>query len=71
MNDLKVLFFFGFLDRKTSRSQSNLLEIIQLSSHKEMPRKGLRLIFPDALFPFAFVYKDEVSIFSLVLFFGS
>ncbi|PIN25902.1 Nuclear pore complex, Nup160 component [Handroanthus impetiginosus] len=46
---------------KTSKSQSNLLEILELCSHKEISRIGLRLVFPDALFPFAFVCKDEIN----------
>ncbi|KAI3448399.1 hypothetical protein Pfo_005064 [Paulownia fortunei] len=44
---------------KTRKSQSNLLEILELCSHKEISRIGLRLMFPDALFPFAFICKDE------------
>ncbi|KAK6121287.1 hypothetical protein DH2020_044990 [Rehmannia glutinosa] len=49
---------------KTKTSQSNLLEILELCSHKELSRIGLRFIFPDALFPFAFICKDESKIAS-------
>ncbi|XP_051132584.1 nuclear pore complex protein NUP160 [Andrographis paniculata] len=44
---------------KTSKAQPNFLEIIELSSSKELSRSGLRLIFPDSIFPFAFIYRDE------------
>ncbi|KAL9141071.1 hypothetical protein ABFS82_14G078800 [Erythranthe guttata] len=46
---------------KTSKTQSNLLDIVELRSHKEFSRIGLRLMFPDALFPFAFICKDETK----------
>ncbi|KAL3651476.1 hypothetical protein CASFOL_004478 [Castilleja foliolosa] len=49
---------------KTSASQTNSLEILELCSHKEISGTGLRLIFPDALFPFAFIFKDESKIAS-------
>lgn len=49
--------------RKTSRSRANVLEILKLGSHKEISTIGLRLVFPDALFPFAFISKlDEVCL---------
>ncbi|XP_022868094.1 nuclear pore complex protein NUP160-like isoform X2 [Olea europaea var. sylvestris] len=46
---------------KTCKIQSNMLEILELSSYKEIPRIGIRIIFPDALFPFAFICKDEAK----------
>lgn len=46
---------------KTCKIQSNMLEILELSSYKEIPRIGIRIIFPDALFPFAFICKDEAT----------
>ncbi|KAL1554859.1 nuclear pore complex protein NUP160-like isoform X1 [Salvia divinorum] len=42
---------------KTSRSQGNVLEIVQLCSHKDTSTIGLRLVFPEALFPFAYICK--------------
>ncbi|XP_073287556.1 nuclear pore complex protein NUP160 isoform X2 [Primulina huaijiensis] len=44
---------------KTSKSHSNILELMELSNNSEIPRIGLRLIFPDTLFPFAFICKNE------------
>ncbi|KAL8541895.1 hypothetical protein ACS0TY_002951 [Phlomoides rotata] len=44
---------------KTRKARSNVLEILELGSCKEISRIGLQLTFPDALFPFAFIYKDE------------
>ncbi|KAL2491059.1 SUPPRESSOR OF AUXIN RESISTANCE1 [Abeliophyllum distichum] len=46
---------------KTCKIQSNMLEILELSSYKEIPRIGIRIIFPDSLFPFAFICKDEAN----------
>ncbi|KZV47381.1 hypothetical protein F511_07795 [Dorcoceras hygrometricum] len=43
---------------KTSKSQSNILELLELSNNNEISRIGLRLIFPDTLFPFAFICKN-------------
>ena len=33
---------------------------MELCAHKEFPRTGIRILFPDALCPFAFICKDEV-----------
>ncbi|XP_047946839.1 nuclear pore complex protein NUP160 isoform X2 [Salvia hispanica] len=41
---------------KTSRSKAHVLEILQL---KDTPTIGLRLVFPDSLFPFAFICKSR------------
>ncbi|XP_057768055.1 nuclear pore complex protein NUP160 [Salvia miltiorrhiza] len=47
---------------KTSRSQANVLEILELCSHKDTPTIGLRLVFSNALFPFAFICRlDETN----------
>ncbi|EPS67092.1 hypothetical protein M569_07685 [Genlisea aurea] len=48
----------SYLIWKTSKARPNYLEIIELCFQKQMPRIGLRFIFPDALFPFAFICKD-------------
>lgn len=53
--------------RKTRKTRSNVLEILKLGSSKEISRIGLQLMFPDALFPFAFIYKDEVFLSSVTL----
>lgn len=44
-----------------------MLEILELGSSKDVSRIGLQLTFPDALFPFAFIYKDEVILSSINL----
>ncbi|GER54989.1 suppressor of auxin resistance [Striga asiatica] len=49
---------------KISASQTNVLEILELCSHKKMFGTGLRLIFADALHPFAFICKDESKVTS-------
>ncbi|QCE06004.1 nuclear pore complex protein NUP160 [Vigna unguiculata] len=37
------------------------LELLELAASKEFPRVGLRFTFPDALCPFAFICKNEIS----------
>ncbi|KAL9318881.1 hypothetical protein ACSQ67_015398 [Phaseolus vulgaris] len=37
------------------------LELLELGASKEFPRVGLRFTFPDALCPFAFICKNEIS----------
>ncbi|CAA0833564.1 SUPPRESSOR OF AUXIN RESISTANCE1 [Striga hermonthica] len=49
---------------KISASQTNVLEILELCSHKKIFGTGLRLIFADALHPFAFICKDESKVAS-------
>lgn len=40
-----------------------MLEILELCSHKDTSTIGLRLVFPDAIFPFAFICKlNEVCL---------
>ncbi|XP_073150700.1 nuclear pore complex protein NUP160 isoform X2 [Henckelia pumila] len=49
---------------KISKSHSNILELLELSNNNEIPSIGLRLIFPDTLFPFAFICKNEEKLAS-------
>ncbi|KAF2314379.1 hypothetical protein GH714_025859 [Hevea brasiliensis] len=35
------------------------IELLELSANKEFPRIGLRIAFPDALCPFAYICKNE------------
>lgn len=37
----------------------HILELLQLSSHKEFPRVGLRISFPHALCPFAYICQNQ------------
>lgn len=37
-----------------------MLDILEIYGSKEFPKFGLRIIFPDVLFPFAFICRDEV-----------
>ncbi|MQL92399.1 hypothetical protein Taro_025019 [Colocasia esculenta] len=37
----------------------NAVEMIEICPQREFPESGLRLIFPESLFPFAFVCRDE------------
>lgn len=40
-----------------------MLEIVRICSHKDTSTNGLRLVFPEALFPFACICKlDEVCL---------
>ncbi|KAJ4792289.1 Nuclear pore complex protein NUP160 [Rhynchospora pubera] len=43
------------------KSIPNALELFDVSPSKEFPSSGLRLVFKDALYPFAFLYKNEVK----------
>lgn len=49
--------------RKICRSQPNVLEIMEFCGHKEFPKTGLQIVFPEALFPFAVICKNEVCHF--------
>ena len=40
-----------------------MLEVIELSASKEFPSFGLRLVFQEALCPFAFLCEREVDSF--------
>ncbi|KAJ9153482.1 hypothetical protein P3X46_026915 [Hevea brasiliensis] len=37
------------------------IELLELSANKEFPRIGLRIAFPDALCPFAYICKNEIG----------
>ncbi|XP_059313417.1 nuclear pore complex protein NUP160 [Lycium ferocissimum] len=50
---------------KICRSQPNVLEIIEFCGHKEFPKTGLQIIFPEALFPFAMICKNEMAFSSV------
>ncbi|KAI3923172.1 hypothetical protein MKW92_020270 [Papaver armeniacum] len=41
------------------KNQPNALELIEFSASEEFPKTGLRLIFQDALSPFAFICKNK------------
>ncbi|KAL3538416.1 hypothetical protein ACH5RR_001782 [Cinchona calisaya] len=47
---------------KTCKSQPNVLEILEICGDKEFPKIGLRVLFPDTLFPFAYIQKDETNL---------
>ncbi|THG12689.1 hypothetical protein TEA_026816 [Camellia sinensis var. sinensis] len=47
--------------RRIHKDQPNALEIQELYGYKEFPEIGLRIIFPDALCPFALICKDETN----------
>ncbi|KAG9144646.1 hypothetical protein Leryth_020942 [Lithospermum erythrorhizon] len=44
---------------RISASEPNVLKITELYGDKEFPRNGLRIVFRDALLPFAFICKNE------------
>ncbi|RVW42695.1 Nuclear pore complex protein NUP160 [Vitis vinifera] len=46
--------------RRIHKSQPCALDLVELCAHKEFPRTGIRILFPDALCPFAFICKDEI-----------
>ncbi|KAF5180787.1 Nuclear pore complex protein [Thalictrum thalictroides] len=50
-----------YLIWRIHKSLPNTIEVMELTACNEVPRIGLRLIFPDALSPFAFICKDETS----------
>ncbi|RDX92690.1 Nuclear pore complex protein NUP160, partial [Mucuna pruriens] len=47
--------------RRIHKAQPQSLELLELAASTEFPRVGLRLTFPDALCPFAFICKNEVT----------
>ena len=49
------------LPRRLHKNLPNVLEVVELFPHKEFPETGLHIVFQDALCPFAFVCKNEVS----------
>ncbi|KAL5715188.1 hypothetical protein ACHQM5_017047 [Ranunculus cassubicifolius] len=50
-----------YLTWRIHKDSPNDLEIIELAACNEVPKFGLRLQFNDALSPFAFICKDEMS----------
>jgi len=52
---------FVFLSRRIHKALPQTLELLELTASKEFPRVGLRFTFPDALYPFAFICKNEVT----------
>lgn len=49
-------------DRKIHKALPHALELLELSANKEFPMMGLRITFPDALSPFAFVCQNQVNL---------
>ncbi|KAF7127679.1 hypothetical protein RHSIM_Rhsim11G0112000 [Rhododendron simsii] len=50
-----------YLFWRIHKDNPHALEIQELCGYREYPKIGLRIIFPDALCPFAFISKDETS----------
>lgn len=50
-----------YLIWKIHKNHPNALELQEFSGDKDFPKTGLRLLFPNALFPFAHICKDETS----------
>ncbi|XP_052192841.1 nuclear pore complex protein NUP160 isoform X2 [Diospyros lotus] len=50
-----------YLIWRIQKDRPNALEINELCGYKEFPKIGLRIIFQDALYPFALICKDETS----------
>jgi len=46
--------------RRIHEEHPNVLEVIELGASKEFPSSGLRLIFQEAICPFAFLCEGEV-----------
>ena len=55
--------------RRIHKAQPQSLELLELAASKEFPRVGLRFTFPDALCPFAFIGKNEVTFFFTTVFY--
>ncbi|KAJ1392233.1 hypothetical protein SESBI_35975 [Sesbania bispinosa] len=49
------------LSRRIHKAQPQALELLELDASKEFPRVGLRFTFPDALCPFAFICKNQIT----------
>uniref|UniRef100_A0A2P2MJN9 Nuclear pore complex protein NUP160 isoform X3 n=1 Tax=Rhizophora mucronata TaxID=61149 RepID=A0A2P2MJN9_RHIMU len=45
------------------KARPHMLELIELSAHKDFSGIGLRIIFPDALFPFAYISQNKIDSF--------
>ncbi|GLT68099.1 hypothetical protein SLA2020_403590 [Shorea laevis] len=46
---------------KIHKALPHALELLELSANKEFPMMGLRINFPDALSPFAFVCQNQID----------
>ncbi|KAE8022771.1 hypothetical protein FH972_008545 [Carpinus fangiana] len=46
---------------KIHKALPHALELLELSANKEFPMVGLRITFPDALSPFAFVCQNQIT----------
>ena len=57
---------FGFIYhdhafiRRICERMPHTIEILELNADKDIPRVGLRIFFPEALSPFAYICKNEV-----------
>ncbi|KAA8545346.1 hypothetical protein F0562_020130 [Nyssa sinensis] len=51
----------SYLIWRIHKGQPHALEIVELCGSKEFPSIGLRILFPDALCPFALICKDETK----------
>ncbi|KAL1369522.1 nuclear pore complex protein NUP160-like isoform X2 [Arachis hypogaea] len=51
----------AYLIWRIHKLQPHALELLELNASKELPKAGLRFIFPYQLCPFAFVCKNEIS----------
>uniref|UniRef100_A0A5B7BIU5 Uncharacterized protein n=1 Tax=Davidia involucrata TaxID=16924 RepID=A0A5B7BIU5_DAVIN len=51
----------NYLIWRIHKGQPHALEIVELCGYKEFPSIGLRILFPDALCPFALICKDETK----------
>lgn len=50
-----------YLFWKIAKSQPNVLDILEVYSSEKFPQFGLRILFPDALLPFAHICRDEMG----------
>lgn len=50
-----------YLIWRIHKAHPQSLELLEVSASKEFPRLGLRFTFPEALCPFAFICKNEIS----------
>ncbi|CAJ1968562.1 unnamed protein product [Sphenostylis stenocarpa] len=50
-----------YLIWRIHKAQPHSLELLEVAASKEFPRVGLRFTFPDALCPFAFICRNEIS----------
>ncbi|XP_058763135.1 nuclear pore complex protein NUP160-like isoform X2 [Vicia villosa] len=50
-----------YLIWRIHKAHPQTLELLELTASKEFPRVGLRFTFPNALYPFAFICKNEIT----------